>query len=160
MGPVLSLASFVGAYTLARRIPTAAVHFDHIPEGTPFGRYKIHSVCTCGTKPRPEWNDARRKRHRQRNRRAGAPGTAATLDGLIVGTSRFRHLWVHPEHRGRGLGTELLVRRYLASSEMQFEGRPGHALSLKGARAYERAYHRLVELGAIVNPELSSARSD
>lgn len=150
MGPELSFSDFIGVYWIAPRAPSAPADFDRLSEGIPYGRYKIHAVCTCAKQAGRRWLPPV----------PPLPGSAATLDGEIVGTSQFRHTWVHPEHRGRGLGSELLVQLYLAVPEIYLQRRPGQALSPGGVRAVERAYYRLVELGAIVNPELSSVRSD
>jgi GNAT superfamily N-acetyltransferase len=68
--------------------------------------------------------------------------------GVNVGFVYSANLYLLPEHRGRGLGVELLIQLFLLKGPEEFLRRDRHFTSM-GLASYRRAYDELVRRGHI-----------
>ena len=111
--------------------------------GREFGNYRIHK--------------GRFSELAQRNQdlieAKGLP-VAATLEGDLVASVCALTLWVHPEHRHKGLATEMVVDRFLYTGDGlgRDANRDGVMNYTQEGFATLRAAYRLLVSRGVINP--------
>jgi GNAT superfamily N-acetyltransferase len=147
----ISLEEFVGTYKIGRSLGEGFMEartktLRPKGEGRPFGEYKLHEGRYAID---PERDNSLRD--------VKGVAIVATFDGLIVGSVNAEHFWVHPAHRGAGLGEEMMFERitkigipeWLESSKANFGLKKPVTFTESGLAARKRTYRLLVERGYI-----------
>lgn len=142
---MLSEALFVGLELRAERVPDHAAPFVEIGERHPLrDGYSIATGRVANARPR-------RAALRER---AGL--VLFCPRGELAGTIRYGSAYVHPDHRGRGLGPEMMAELYVTYEELlqhKARGWHGRPYTPAGAHSMRKAYRLLVERGVIKSPE-------
>jgi GNAT superfamily N-acetyltransferase len=111
--------------------------------GREFGKYRIHKGRFSELAHRNEHLIAAK----------GLP-VAATLEGDLVASVCAVTLWVHPEHRGKGLATEMVIDRFLYTGDGlgRDANREGIMNYTQEGFATLRAAYRLLVARGIIDP--------
>lgn len=142
---MLSETLFVGRVLRAQRQPDRPAPFVVIGEPHPLlGGYRVATGRVANARPRMA---ALRER-------AGL--VLFCPQGELVGTIRYGSAYLHPDHRGRGLGPEMMAQLYVTYEELlrhKASGWHARPYTLAGAGSMRAAYRLLVMRGAIKSPE-------
>jgi GNAT superfamily N-acetyltransferase len=120
-------------------------------EGFAVGAYRIHCARHAGNPGT----------HRLSTMAHGEELIVAVREGGVVGFVRRDLLWVHPDHRGNGLGPEMAAEMLVQmgceawTTEQWQNWLDTPAFTTDGARNRGRMYDVLVRRGVVEDPESS-----